>query len=276
MGNGAWSNDQLNQIFVYDATTGTLILRIDSTGLYYYNVANQSFFKVTGAPNDSTNTVSAQFGPGVSSVASVSYAVPGLIVGGENVFSPTSVAGKMYLVSPRISHTNIGANINLISQSNLSAVDDSQIDLYAAFLFGKNGNQIGQGTVDSGANYATASYTGTEIVADYCSEAVGVMSTTRVYEGRWTGVLQSSVAGDKIGLRIYTNASKTSLTGAVQIIDYGSITIAAANTSQPFFVDTSIVGVPGKFLLLGARRISGTGTCQMLIGQRKLSDISGS
>lgn len=270
-----WSNDQLNAIYVYNASTGALLLSVDQKGLYLANSADGSYFKVESRHSTIgvQDIIAVELQPPNSVIAGVTYSFAELVAD-ENLLSAGHAIPELVISSP-YSTGKMAALINLQGQSNTSAADDSVILLSAAFLLGKNGSQIGQGTLDSGANYATASFTGTEIAADYCAEAVGVMVTTRVYEGRWTGTMQSSVSGDKIGLRLYTGPTKNSLVGATQLFDYGQTTIGAANTAQPFFVDTEFVGVPGKFFILGARRASGTGTCILNIGQRKLSDISG-
>lgn len=277
MANGAWSNDQLNAIFVYDSQTGTLILRIDSTGLYYYNVANGSFFKVAVSPFPVDGAaVAAFFQPGASSVPGVVYATPGYVIAGE--FSPSAgvVSPRLVLVSPGITG-KADCEIDLIGQSNTSSTDNSTISFRSAYFTGTFGNEIGQGTVDAGteASYPSANFTGTEIAADYVSEGQGVFSTTRSYKMEWTGTVQSSVAGDRVGLRIYTGPNNNNLTGATQRFDYGQITIAAANTPQPFHVDAVFNGVPGKFGLLGARRVSGTGTCFLTINFRLCEDNVG-
>lgn len=277
MANGAWSNDQLNEIFVYDSQTGTLILRIDSTGLYYYNVANGSFFKVAVSPFPLDGAaVAAYFQPGPSSVPGVVYDTPGYVIGGENSPSAGVVSPQIAVVSPRITGKTY-SEVELIGQSNTSPTDDSTIIFRAAFLGGTFNNQIGQGTVDDGTvvSYTSANFTGTEIAADYVSERLGTFSTTRSYKMEWTGTVQSSTAGDRVGLRMYTGPNNNNLTGATQIFDYGQITIASANIPQPFHVDAVFNGVPGKFGLLGARRVSGTGTCFLTINFRLCEDNTG-
>lgn len=277
MANGAWSNEQLNEIFVYDAQTGTLILRIDSTGLYYYNVANGSFFKVAISPNPDFDTaVAAYFQPGPSSVPGVVYTTPGYVIAGEYSPSAGVVSPQLALVSPS-STGKADCEIDLVGQSNTSPTDNSTIVFHAAFLAGYFGNQIGQGTLDEGTevSYTSANFTGTEIAADYVSERIGDFSTTRSYKMEWTGTVQSSTAGDRVGLRMYTGPNNNNLTGATQIFDYGQITIAAANIPQPFHVDAVFNGVPGKFGLLGARRASGSGTCFLTINFRLCEDNVG-
>lgn len=272
MANGAWSNDQLNQIFVYDAATGTLILRVDSTGLYYYNVTNGSYFKVGVDTQDTSNNVAIFVQPGNSAIPGVTWSAPGEIIGGE-VINGAETSGEIVLLSPQIG-TKVRGQINILGQDSSSVTDDSEIDLLAADLFGNQFNVIGQGTVDDGANYTTNNFSSTtEVAADWAGETYGTMVTSRFYEGRWTGTVQSSTAGDRVGLRLYTGPSKTSLAGSTLLFDYGQITIAAANTPQPFFVDTEFGGVPGQFLLLGARRASGSGTCFLNIGMRKIIDL---
>jgi hypothetical protein len=275
MPNGAWSNDQLNEIFVYDAQTGTLILRIDSTGFYYYNVSNGSYFSVgVGITNDS---VASFWMPGASSIPGVTYEHAGEIIATEIVSVPGVTALPILNIFSPTTTGKLKSQISLAGQSNTSAVDDSQIEFIAALIISRNLNEIGQGTVDDGTvvSYTSANFTGTEIAADYVSERLGVFSTTRCYKMQWTGTVQSSTAGDRVGLRMYTGPNNNNLTGATQIFDYGQITIAAANIPQPFHVDAVFNGVPGKFGLLGARRVSGSGTCFLTINFRLCEDNTG-
>lgn len=279
MANGAWSNDQLNSIFIYDAQTGQLIMRVDENGIYYYNVANGSYFAVgTGIGSSLPNQVAALWYPGPSSLPGVTFEFPAEVVSAELVSGGQSFP-VMVLSSPNVTGKT-WAQIDLAGTPSGTSGDASQIGFNAAFLFGKFENQIGQGTSDEGgggtAGYTSANFTTTEIAADYTDERYGTYSTTRRYYMQWSGTVQSSTAGDRIGLRMYTGPNKSNLTGATQIRDYGQITIAAANIPQPFHVAAPFNGIPGQFGLLGARRVSGSGTCFLTFNYRLCQDTIGS
>lgn len=278
MANGAWSNDQLNQILVYDVDGTTVILRVDSDGLYYYNVANGSFFKVAISPFPVDHGAVAIFlNPGESSIPGVVYGASAFIIGGELELpgEPGTVAPELFLESPKITG-KAAAQFILLGETNTSAgVDDSEIDLGAAFIFGLNSNEIGGGTLDEGGGYSSNNFTTTEIAADYSSASYGIMVTTRRYHMQWSGTVQSSAAGDRVGLRLYHGPNQTSLTGATQMVDFGQITIAAANIPQPFHVIWTFNGVTDPFILLGARRVTGSGTCFLTTTCRKDEDVVG-
>lgn len=277
MANGAWSNDQLNQILVYDPFTGTLILSVDDSGLYYLNVENGSYFKVTVSPFPVDNgAIAVLLQPGASSVPGVVYATPGYIIGGEFIDpdTPGLVAPELVLTSPMITGKK-HAVVELFGQTNLSATDDTSIGFEAMYLVGNEGSEMGHGTLDEGGGYDSNSFTTTEIAADYSNQAYGFMSTARRYHMRWTGTMQCTSAGARIGLRIYHGPNQNNLTGATLIEDCGETTIAAANVAQPFHVETTFNGVTDPYILLGARRTSGTGTCFLTTTCRKDEDVVG-
>ena len=269
---GAWSNDQLNSIIVYSPTTGHVILQVDQTGLYFTNTDDGGYFKVvTGNPDDN-NGVSVELQPPDSAVAGVTYTSPGAIYGAETATgNPGEVQGITTILSPSL---NGGQSSAIFLDSTTNLGQPTEIQFLADGLFGPQINEIGQGNVDEGGtpSYTSNNFTGTEIAADYISEIYGTFSGSRRYEGRWSGTVQSSTSGDTVGLRLYTGPNKTSLTGATQISDYGRITCPSSNQPVPFFVSAGFNGIPGKFLLLGARRTSGSGTCFVTINYRRCED----
>ena len=277
MPSGAWSNDQQNTLFLYDASTGKLYLRIDSTGLYYMNLANGSYFQVQVSPfTIDAGAVEIVLQPGTSSVPGVVYDRSAAIIGGELISLNT--AGKVWPELVMISPAMVGKGhsvIEMVGQSNTSATDDSSIQFGAAFVFGNSGNEMSQGSYDEGGGYTSANFTSTEIAADYINVSEGgLMVSSRRYEGRWHGTAQSTVAGDRIGLRIYSGPNTTSLTGATLLCDYGQVTVPAANVGAPFGVNWGYNGLvaPNTNLILGARRASGTGTCSVTINYRRAED----
>lgn len=162
---GAWSNDQLNSLYIYSATTGNLILVVNSNGLGIYSSATGALLMgVTGAgmvlnaPNRqyrmdaSAFTVSAVPDTGsyiklttAPTFGGVEFIQPenSAIVG--NAFVPASIFADaietltdsrphLELISPVIDQTPDlhAAQLLLHGQALLSAADDSFIECAAS------------------------------------------------------------------------------------------------------------------------------------------------
>lgn len=161
---GAWSNDQLNSLYIYDAITGNLILVVNSNGLGIYSASTGALlmvvtgngmvlnaparqfrmdtnaFKITAIPDTGAYlqmTTASGFGglvflqPENSSVAGNLFVPASIFVDSDE--TATDSRPYLKLVSPCIDSTPDlhTAQIVLHGQALLSASDDSYVELAA-------------------------------------------------------------------------------------------------------------------------------------------------
>jgi hypothetical protein len=281
---GAWSNDQLNSLFIYNPLTGDLLLSIDATGIYFTAPIAGAGLKIAATPDTGGYAIiginlagggEILLHPPNSAVAGVTYSSSGFVVASELVNSPTNVQGYTTISSPVITGKS-QCFLALVGGSNTSPPEDS----YAAWsamsqMVGPNNNQMGFGCVYRTNTTSSFNFTATtDTITDVLVETNGVMSAARVYEAEFMGQVKSGTAGDQVGFRLYAANSATSLTGAVLLRDWGVVKIDTATVGQPVYLRELFAGVPGKFLILACRRTSGAGTCNWAGGSRSINDFS--
>lgn len=287
MGNGAWSNDQLNSLYIYSATDGSLILSVDSAGFEYVGdgtdvVIDSDGLGVARSPFDGSYVQISTFSDGTflylqpqfSSIPGATYTIPAIVVADENVLTPgTQAQGYVILESPSINGQSRG-NIVVTGTSNTGAFKP-EIQLNANQIYGINKNIIGGGTVDTYPGLFSTNFTGTRTIIDYCRpNAVGVMTTDRAYEVEFNFGIQSTGTGTSnlADLAIYAANSSTSLTGATLLYDYGTFD----GTFKQMTMKWTFNGLPNKYIVLTGQRTSGTGTFTLFGNYRKLQDVCNS
>ncbi len=156
---GAWSNDQLNALFIYDAN-GNLILTVTENGIQYIAPARQfdlytGGFRVSAIPSDGSYTevtTNPALG-GVYFLQPVNSAVvgatffPAFITVDETLLSATDTQPLLKLASPTV---NGQASAQLVINGESSAgTDNSNIELNADQLY-SGGRAIGTGWYNGG------------------------------------------------------------------------------------------------------------------------------
>lgn len=278
MGNGAWSNDQLNSIFIYSAGTGRLILSVDDTGFLYNGTANNgSYVKLQTNLDTPIPSTAVRLQPPNSADPDVVYKYPGDIFATEFVGSGGRTHGELLLFSPQIGEL-FSSYLSLGSQSiegGAASQDDTSITLNAGFMYGPDNSDISQGMVDFAAQSFTATIGGTEVVFDWMGgpNSYGRMVASRLYTVRFVGTIRSTSAGDRVRCRIYSGPNNNNLTGATLLGDTGTTTIAVAGVDQPWSAEWSFTGAPGKYLLLATQRVSGAGTPSLTTNSRAVVDV---
>lgn len=280
-----WSNDTLNALYVYSATTGALILSVDETGFEFIADGNDATIDEFGIglakdPFDGSYVQIATFTDGTviflqpqfSTIPGATYTIPASLLADENVITPgTQAQGYLALRAPSINGKTRG-EIIITGESNTSGFLP-EIQLNAQSLYGINKNMIGGGTVDTYPGlFGPSNFTTTRVIFDYCRpNAVGVMVTTRAYEVEFnfslisTGTATSNIAN----LQIYAANSATSLTGATLLYDAGGFDGRFSQMS----LNWTFNGLPGKYIVLTGQRTSGTGTFTAFGNYRKLQDV---
>lgn len=277
-----WSNDTLNALYVYSATTGALILSVDETGFEFIADGNDATIDEFGIglakdPFDGSYVQIATFTDGTvvflqpqfSSIPGATYTIPASLLADENVITPgTQAQGYLALRSPSINGKTRG-EIIITGESNTSGFLP-EIQLNAQSLYGINKNMIGAGTVDTYPGLFSVNFTGTRTIFDYCRpNGVGVMSASRAYEVEFNFSTLSTVTTNSVSLQIYAATSSTSLTGATLLYDAGTF----AGTFTQFSLKWTFDGLPGKYIVLTGQRTAGTGTFTGFGNYRKLQDV---
>lgn len=283
-----WSNDQLNEIFIYDPVSGALILSIDSTGFRY--TVGDKYYEITAQgilgrlvpdtgqyvallPVDATDGVRLELQApprdGVTPweqvgriTTEIDEPSPGVVVPLALVSSPaTSVAGQ--------------SQITLYGESGDGSVD-SVIYFYAEFMRGPFDQQLSFGMCDTYLGDSSTNVTAEAIVDSTWGLWFGSgMQSTRYYRADFSGVVSSTVAGNRIRLRVYRAPTSGTLAGATLIQECGEITVSAANIPQPFNVSATFQGVSAdQYIALTGQRTLGAGTCNVTTRTRVLTDYS--
>ena len=287
MSGGAWSNDQLNELYIYDAATGALIFQITADGLIYttgdkrYSLTTAGFYAtlvpdngsaVAIIPKDTYDGVRVILDPPDKPSGG------GWTEMGRVYARYTTLSGPDYQPWTAISSPgNSLAETAVIQLNGASTSVTDYISFFTSILLGLRGQEIPQGTVDTFVGTSSNTFASAkQVVIDY-SNADFVGSGTvasRLYEVSYTGTVASTAAGDRVGVRIYSNSTNTLAGAPTLLADYGEIAIARASTPQPFRVDYNLHGATGPlYLILAMRRVAGAGTCTGITYQRKLADL---
>lgn len=291
---GAWSNDQLNELYIYDPVTGQLILSITNTGFYY--VVGEATYLIdaqglkarltadNGAyasliPRTAYNGARLELRPGNYPPAATTWPYAGFASAGYDVVTGPNYAPFTVLSSPGLSDNSfVPAQLTLFGQAT-GGVSRSLAYLYAEEFVGVYQQQIGLGNLIVVPATASFSYnfTSTTDVVAYSLNAVYFgtgFKTNRAYEGEFAGTLRSSTAGDRIGLRLYRGPTFGSLVGATLVADYGQVSAAVAAVDQPFgSIKANFNGVTTDgYFMLAVRRASGAGNCNVTIRHARLAD----
>lgn len=144
MSGGAWSNDQLNSLYIYSATDGDLILSVTDQGFMFIApnrsyVMNTNAFNITPIPATGARismTTVAGFG-GILFLQPEDSVVPGVTFASGQVFGARDDSGGVdsrpytRIVSPAIHGTpNLHTSSVIVrGQSFLSPVDDSFVEI---------------------------------------------------------------------------------------------------------------------------------------------------
>lgn len=277
-----WTNDQLNNLYIYKSSDGTLLLSVDEKGFLFdgegqFVTIDEFGLTISRDPDDGSSIQIASFDDGstlflepqFSVVPGAVFTVPGTVVADENVITPgVQTQGYVVIRSPSVNDNDRGELI-ITGDSNTGGFQ-SEMQLNCHQLYGYNRNIIGNGTVDTYPGLFTTNFTTTQTIFDYCRpNGAGVMTTDRSYEIEYNFSFSSTNTGDSIGLRIYSAVSATSLTGAVLIYDAGTFNASFTQMSLKYTFN----GLPGRYIVLAGRRSSGTGTCTGFGNYRKLQDV---
>ena len=156
---GAWSNDQLNSLFIYD-TTGALILTVTENGITYIAPARRfdmysGAFQVAAEPSDGSYvqlTTNPALG-GVIFIQPVNSAVvgasffPSTFFVDEQLLSPTNSQPVVAFLSPTVNGQN-AAQLVLRGESS-AGTDNREFEVDAEQWYA-NGTAIGTGWVNGG------------------------------------------------------------------------------------------------------------------------------
>jgi hypothetical protein len=277
-----WSNDTLNSLYVYSATTGALILSVDETGFEFIADGNDATIDEFGIglakdPFDGSYVQIATFTDGTviflqpqfSTIPGATYTIPASLLADENVITPgTQAQGYLALRSPSINGKTRG-EIIITGESNTSGFLP-EIQLNAQSLYGVNKNMIGAGTVDTYPGLFNTNFTTVRTIFDFCRpNAVGVMSASRAYEVEFNFSMSATVTSSVANLQIYAANSSSSLTGATLLYDAGNF----GGTFVQYSLKWTFDGVPGKYIVISGLRTTGTGTFTGFANYRKLQDV---
>ena len=284
-----WSNDQLNEIKIYDPLTGDLILSIDSNGFIYqvgdkyYSITNDG---IKGRVEPDTGSYIALLPVDILEGVRLELQAPprdGVTPWGQvgRVFADIDDLGGGEAVpwtaisSPAETTSNETAQIQLYGTASDGSLQP-EIYFFASFLAGKFLQQMSQGICDTYLGTSSTNVTSEAIVDSLDGSWFGTgMESTRVYRADFAGTVSSTVAGNRIRLRIYRCPNFNSLVGATLIAECGEVTIATASVAEPFNVSSEHIGVSAdQYVVLTGQRTTGAGTCNVTTRLRTLTDIS--
>ena len=283
-----WSNDQLNEIEIYDPLTQELILSVDENGFRYVVGSKEYVIDATSMlgrvlPDDGSYAAivpltafgTTRFELSPADHDGTPWALAGFVSCAQTEDSPGVWRPRTTVSSPApVDDITTTAQISMYGED--TAGGESFLQMFADQLLGQKAAQISQGTLDS---YTGTTFLNFTAATDAAVDALLAtwfgtgMISTRIYEAAFSGTVTSSIVNDRIGLRLYKN-SANNLTGATQIADFGQIRVDVASVAQPFRVDAEFTGdASNPYIILAARRASGTGTCNVTTIYRRLADL---
>lgn len=283
-----WSNDQLNELYIYDPVTGELILRITNAGFYYvvgeaiYQIDSDGLKASLVADNGSYLSLVPRDGYDGTRVVmqppdhdGTPWERPSFMAGTHEEITPGDWRPWTFMASA--SDTDEFGSAQVAAYGKSTGGEPSFIYLAADQILSENNQQMSLGCLDTYVGTSFFNFNNATFVAeDWLSTTWfgSGMDAGRIYEIAFAGTVQSSAANDRIGLRIYHNTA-ANLTGATLIQDCGQVRVDVANIAQPFRVDVQFDGIAtADYILLGVNRSAGAGNCNVTTFYRRLADLA--
>lgn len=215
---GAWSNDQLNALYIYNANTGALIMQVTADGLQYITASRMFTFNTAGLfiqplPLDGSYldlTTQANFGglaflqPSDSLVAGAVFTSAILYSSRqEALVAPTHTRPFLVLQSPAVNGLHTGQVI-CRGQDSASSTDDSYVELIGDQLY-TNGSAVGMGWINNAQatnNFGPIGNTETIFIPAQSE----VYKANHAYEVRVSGQFTISVSPNRPVFRMRQSA----------------------------------------------------------------------